>query len=394
MKKQKSLLFRVGGVFVKFTMKLLVVRALVVLGLASGALGAPCRNVTAWPFSASSIWNVPLGASAALVPAGLYSPSDPRGVDAQRFYNFHSDDDYFFVTSTADPLVNWYSQGHWGGNATAAAYCTVTGPLVQQLHFPADAQVQMWGNNNAAALLQPDGDTLILTQPLYVCAPGAPVLSRLDGVHGLASIRGDGALGGHGGSGLSALGGAVRRGELARGAPPLTHALKLELYAHLFYWRPKDGNRSECFWWPAVQCDGYMDSCATDKGCYNGTNPLVRPGALLAIGAADAEALNASLATAPARLLLGALATYGGYLVDDTYWSSASICTEHGVADDFAEEYGFSFTVTANDEDPLAKAWYADLLALFRALSVVTSNAPDAPGGGGAPLAPPPPPFC
>lgn len=120
----------------------------------------------------------------------------------------------------------------------------------------------------------------------------------------------------------------------------------------------------------------------------------MRPGALLAIGSADAVALNASLATEPARALLGALATYGGYLVDDTYWNSTAICTEHGVVDDFAAEWGFSFTVTANDAAPAARAWYADLLALFRALAVVTSNAPGAPGGGGAPLAPPPPPFC
>ena len=356
---------------------------------------APCRNATAWPFSAASIWNAPLGATATLAPARLFDPSDARGAGARAFYNFHSDDDYFFVTSSADPLVDWHSQGHWGGPATAAAYCNVSGPLVRQLHFPAGAEVQMWGNNNAAALLQPDGDTLVLTQPLYVCAPGAPLLSRLDSAHGLASIRGDGALGGHGGSGLSALGGTVRRGELARGAPPIAHALKLELYAHWWFWRPPGGERSECFSWPAVTCDGYMVSCATDPAeCYNGTNPLLRPGALLAIGAADAAALSASLATEPARLLLGALATYGGYLVDDTAWNSTSICTEHGVADDFAREFGYNFTVSASDAHPLARAWFGDLLALFRALSVVASNAPGAPGGGGAPLAPPPPPFC
>lgn len=353
-----------------------------------------CRDAKEWPFNASSIWNTAIGDAATLVPAHLFDPADIRGDGARAFWNFHSDDDYFFVTLASDPLVPWYNQGHWGGPASATAYCNTTGSLVQQLRFPADATVEMWGNNNAAALLQPDGDTLVLTQPLYVCSPGAPVLSILDRAHGTASIRGDGALGGHGGSGLSALGGAVRRGELARGAPPIAHALKLELFAHWWYYRPLNGSREDCFSWPAIACDGYFNSCATDKGCYNGTEPNVRPGALLAIGATDAAALNASLATEPARAILRALATFGGYLVDDTYWNATAICTEHGVADDFAVEWGFNFTVTAGDVTPGARAWYGDLLAIFRALSVVTSNAPDAPGGGGVPLAPPPPPFC
>ena len=160
----------------------------------------------------------------------------------------------------------------------------------------------------------------------------------------------------------------MRRGELARGAPPIAHALKLELWAHWWYWGAR-GNRSNCFWWPAVACDGYFNS-ATDKGAYNGSNPLVRPGALLAIGAADAAALNGTLRSEPARRLLAALATFGGYLVDDTYWNASAICTEHGVEDDFREAWGWNFTVTANEQ------------------------APAAPGGGGAPLAPPPPPFC
>lgn len=357
---------------------------------------ASCRDVTAWPFNATSIWNTPLGDSATLIPAQLFDINDARGDGAIAFWNFHSDDDYFITTSSSDPLVNWYSQGHWGGNATEEAYCSITGPLVKEINFPSTTVVQMWGNNNGAAILQPDGDTLILTQPLYVCAPGAPVLSRLDSAHGLTSIRGEGALGGHGGSGLSALGGTIRRGELSSAATtPIMHALKLELFAHWWYYRPSDGNRSNCYFWPATQCDGYMNACTTDKGCYNGTNPLVRPGSLLAITANDAASLNVSLRTVPAHRLLDALATFGGYLVDDTYWNATSICTEHGVADDFYIEYGYNFSVTAaTNNHPASIDWYNDLLALFRALAIVTTNTPTTPGGGGKPLAPSPPPFC
>ncbi len=108
---------------------------------------------------------------------------------------------------------------------------------------------------------------------------------------------------------------------------------------------------------------------------------------------AAVASLNASLATEPARRLLAALAHYGGYIVDDTYWNATSICTESGVSAEFEEAYGFAYRASAGTPG-LGGAWYADQLAIFRALSIVTSNAEDAPGGGGTPLQPPPPPFC
>jgi len=305
---------------------LAVAIALLAFPAASAATAAPpsCRDALLWPFTAASPWNTPLGASAVFVPARLFDPADPRGASARAFSDFHSDDDYVIATAASDPLVTWFDQGHWGGPATEAAYCSVTGRAVMQLHFPANRTVQMLGNNNAAGLLQPDNRTMLLMQPLYVCEPGAPVLAEASSPPKRVDIFNDtGTLFGHGGSGLSAVGGAIRLGELLPGAPPIRHALKLELFANMFYFRPPDGNRSDCYTWPAIACDGYAFSCATQPlGCYNGTNPLVRPGALLAVPPAQAPALSAKLATAPARALLAALSTYGGYLVDDTYWVS------------------------------------------------------------------------
>ena len=97
--------------------------------------------------------------------------------------------------------------------------------------------------------------------------------------------------------------------------------MQLEFYAHLFYFRPPTGNRSDCYSWPAVQCDGYAFApCSQDPGCYGGTTHGMRPGALLAIPQAAAQSLNATLSTEPARRILGALSTFGAYVVDDTYW--------------------------------------------------------------------------
>jgi hypothetical protein len=125
---------------------------------------------------------------------------------------------------------------------------------------------------------------------------------------------------------------------------PYGHLAQLEFFAHLFYWLPPDENRSDCYSWPAVQvcaqanasfdepittgamlslfqCDGYaFGPCSENPGCYGGTTRLMRPGALLAVPPVDAPALNATLATEPARRILAALSTYGAYVVDDTYW--------------------------------------------------------------------------
>lgn len=88
-------------------------------------------------------------------------------------------------------------------------------------------------------LLLPDNRTLVQMQPVYRCSPGAPLLAKFgnstDGCPqqfpNVTDILGDGALGSHGGSGLSGFGGSIRLGELKEGSPPIRHALKLELYS-------------------------------------------------------------------------------------------------------------------------------------------------------------------
>lgn len=271
----------------------------------------------------------------------------------------------------------------------AAAHCNITGPLHGQINFPYNRLVTAFGNNNGAAILQPDNRTLVLTQPLYRCEPGSPVLSIYDPYHGTTDIQGNGTWGGHGGSSLSCLGGTIRMGELLPGAQPMRHALKAELFAHNYYY-----NQKPCYHWPALNCDGYALNCTQDPwGCYGGHNPLLTPGSLLAIPQADAPAVNASLRTAPARSLLWTLSNYGAYLVDDTYENRGTLCTEHGATDEFAAAWGWPFNVDKSATGPAAD-WYQDLLALFQALQIVTNNGPDTPGGGGTPLQPPPPPFC
>ena len=109
-----------------------------------------------------------------------------------------------------------------------------------------------------------------------------------------------------------------------------------------------------------------------------------------------APAVAAGLRTEPGRRILQALVDFGGYVVDDTgsEQGGGALCMERGVTAELRSAYNVSVAI----EDPLTPTQggdlYADLLAIFRALSVVVNNSPSAVGGGGTPRQPPPPPIC
>jgi len=241
-------------------------------------------------------------------------------------------------------------------------------------------------------VLLPDQETLVQFQPLYRCEVGSPVL----GLHqGLAtswanvSILGNGTNGAHGGSGLSSIGGTIRLGELLPDAPPIRHALKLMLYARQYYW---PGNATTgCFTWPAVQCDGSIHT-PNATNFYNGTNPFIRPGALMAIPTVSTQTQRAEiqLKTTIGRKLFAALRDYGGYLDDNTASNSGAFNVEAGVSDEVKTAYNGTSIGSIVPGDPL----YDDLLVIFQQLHVVANNGPASVGGGGRPMVPLAPPLC
>jgi hypothetical protein len=244
-------------------------------------------------------------------------------------------------------------------------------------------------NNNAAGVLMPDNVSVIQFQPFYRQAPGSPILARYQSgcpqpFPFNVSILGDGNLGAHGGSGLSAVGGTIRLGELAPNSTGIGHALKLELYAHQYYFY---GNSSAtCYAWPAVGCDSYAASQ------YGGKLPYLKPGSLLAVPSAVAPTVQVT--TIPGKLILQALTQYGGYLVDDTADNTGSVCMEAAVTAELQTLYGWSVDIgnplTPSQGAPL----YWDLVSIFRSLSVVINNSNSTIGGGGTPIVPLSPPIC
>ena len=356
---------------------------------------SPCRNAFDWPFTPQSIWNTPIGSGAQFVPANIFVPSKPPP------NYFRIDPAIIVATAATDPIVPWYNQGHWGSPKTNDSYCAITGPLIDRVHFPANLTFTDFGDNAFASVLKPDGRTVFYPHPLFVCEPGGPMLALLmddngPGERSADIYADDGNLGDQFGSGLNAMASALRKGQLLPGAPPIRHALCLEFFAHDYYWTPTNASHADCFRWPAVQCDHHERNCTplvpgtNPLDCYAGTDPHFRPGALLALPPGARAALNASLATAPARGLAQALSDYGAYVCANSA-GAVNFLAELGVAEEFEAAWGFPFNVlwTPNSTSP----WASDLLAILRALNIV-ENAPGAVGGGGVPSMPPPPPFC
>ena len=337
------------------------------------------RDPYLWPFSRDSIWNLPIGASAVFVPANIQQASQS---------GMTTDPDVIILSPNATMSAVYYNSDGWSGGSRCAPQGNVlfNAPIPDSFVVPGAGPTNPDGTtpNYATAILMPDGHTLTQGQPFARCIAGGPATMWWSVTN---DLYGTGIDGGHGGSGLSSLGGTIRLGELVPGGV-IRHVMKINLYglANYYYDGTTHGYR-----WPASQADG----CASS--CYGGTTPALRMGSLLAIPASvNVDSLG--LETGPAKILAKALQDYGAYTVDDTAWSVYAITTEFSPAgrvdDEFNRAWGFPI-------NPSTKTvpWARDMDRLFGALNVVdnwdaaqwatVSASSGAQGaGGGAPRVP------
>ena len=319
------------------------------------------RNKFLWPFSPTSPWNMPIGSDALYLPANF-----------QKAGYAGADEEYLIWLKDGDPLRQLYQPGAWGEGRCTGTQPVGIAPLpIRDDYIVADAQP---GNtpNNASAFLLPHGRTLVQIEPLARCQAGGP-LSRFH-YYIDEDIYGEGIGGSHFGSGLSAIGGSIRKGELTSNQP-IRHGLKVLLWGekYLYYSKEIPGHR-----WPAE----LADSNAAKQ--YHGKNPALVEGSLLAIPPRVTEA-SLNLQTQPAKKLFHALQNYGAYVVDDTGWDNHLIAVETGVLEEFRKTFSYDFQGSSGK-------FYEDLMKLFQALHVVDNNGPKSVGGGGTPrvaLAPP-----
>ena len=329
------------------------------------------RDPWLWPFASDSIWNMPIGDGAIYHGTGHFVAEGAIGADIE----FH------YKTSAQAPLRNLHVPEGW------PVIDGRHGKLLREWRIDDDVVVRTQVSNNCAAFLMPDGRTLEQLEPFIRMERGGILLGYPNPFQGGIDLHGPGIIGTHWGSGLSAFGGSLRHGELT-GDQPIRHVLKLNVFCKRYL--HFDRTSSTPGWrWPATNPDGYAGD-QTNDGHYQGSDPRVVQGALLAI-APTHTAASLGLKTRPARRILQALQDYGAYIVDDTGSESYHLCPSREAAGEFLEVYGHPIDTDARATGA-AKDWHDDLMKLVPLLAVVDNNRADNVGGGGrrrAALAPP-----
>ncbi len=322
------------------------------------------RDPWEWPFEATSIWNMPIGSAAEFQYADLGAAANV-GVDVQHLLELNAD----------DPVREFYGSPGW-----EPVRCGGDDALGFSLPIPDDWIVPDVGDspygytpNGTFAFRLPDSDDIAEGNMVSRCEPGGrvyvPKWKRYPDNRKIQSLRGDGLQGGgQGASGLSALGGTIRKGELTDDEP-IRHALKINPYADVYCYYSEE---IPGFRWPAVSADRYA------PGQYSGTNPEIVMGSLFAIPRGiTAECLG--LESPAARKLFFTLQNYGAYFTEDAAWDVWDLIVERDVEVEFQEAFGISMS---------DKLWRDDVNKLMQSLYVVVNNGPESVGGGGEPLQP------
>ena len=332
---------------------------------------ASTRDPSLWPFARNSIWNLPIGASASYSPANFPS-STGNGINTE---------DEMIMINPANPLRQTYMRtGQW--NATCSE-----GSDFGSFHVPDGLTTPLTSGsflpNNTGGALKSDGKTIQEGIWIARCSGTGPLywgygpLGTHD-IYGLGLVGGSG--GGHGGSGLSAVGGSLRHWEL-QGDEPIRHALKLTVPTKVL---SKSGNGGRGYKWPAVRADGGYDG--SDCYSYSGSTQDAVMGALAALP--PSVDVDSVVSTPLAKRIGHAMQDYGVYIVDtNPCWDPFTFNVENKGNDIVRSRYGYGF-----GDSPLS----GDLFKLISRLNVVTNwneagfnSVKDSNGaqgvGGGAP---------
>lgn len=329
------------------------------------------RNPLYWPFTKTSIWNMPIGSNAEYQPAN-FSAAGNVGLDIQ----------HIIITNENDPIVEvTQSPTFLSGRCSGTIKLGFSVPFPRATIIP-DAGDSPYGGtpNSNFAIIYPDGETVLQSSQISRCEPDGPVYMpdwlKYPANRTETSIKtGDGLIDsdGQGASGMSSLGGTIRLGELI-GHRPLRHAIKINPYANTYvhYSDEKPG-----FKWPAKRADGYANDPSRPNIMYNkNADPNILMGSLFAIPPSiTPESLG--IQTVAGLILFETLQNFGMYFTEDAAYDTWDIIVEEGVGVEFTQTYGFSMH---------SDLWEDEINTLMQALHVITNNTPSSIGGGGIPL--------
>lgn len=340
-----------NGFFILIALILVVVGGLVYYFISQNPAKVPqaaTREVGKWPFARNSIWNLPIGASATYTPANFPS-STGNGINTE---------DEMVMVDPASPLRQTFMRtGQW--NATCSG-----GSDFGSFHVPDGLTTPLTSGsflpNNTGGALKSDDKTIQEGIWIARCSATGPLYWGY-GQLGSHDIYGSGLVGGagggHGGSGLSAVGGSLRQWEL-QGDEPIRHALKLTVPTKVL---SKSGNGGKGYKWPAVRADGGYDG--SDCFSYSGSTQAAVMGAFVAVlPSVDVDSL---VSTPLARRIGHAMQDYGVYIVDvNPCWDPFTFNVENKGNDVVRSRYGYGF-----GDNPLS----GELFKLISRLNVVNN---------------------
>jgi hypothetical protein len=290
------------------------------------------------------------------------------------------DPERIVIAPTATQVNIMYSSAGWTGANRCAPTGGSIGGLPITVPVPATYVVPNSNKNECAAFLLADGRTIAQVQPLALCTAGGNGTSVIAFAN--VDLYGDGITGSHGGSGLSAIGGSIRLGELRPGQTGMRHAVKIDVDDTTVL--AKQTLLANTFRWPAVTSDsGALAS-------YGSANPSqysgMKMGALLAIPASVTLA-SLGLVSAPGLQLAWTLQNYGAYIVDSC-GAQYEISAEDGPAGSKNAEFLADWGYPLDDRIASNTPWTNDFQKCMVALQLVDNNSAVTIGGGGTPLQP------
>jgi uncharacterized protein YjdB len=343
------------------------------------------RDPFSWPFTTNSIWNMPIGSNAVYQPAGFKPVTDFPNVAPYWQGGIAIDDEPIILSKSTDPLMSVYLITNWSYR------CGTTLNSGKQIRFPSNLSYpdpNGSGNtpNYSGAVVQPDG-SLWHFNAIATC--GNNKLAAYDYTFTENNtLTSTGHRGGHGGSGLSGIGGSIRKGELLS-SQPIRHAIKLNVLGSRYLVYNNDGTPG--YRWPAVVADSYANPANDPTWGYGTSNSnnysYMEIGALVAIKP-DVTPQSLGISNPIAIKIFYALQDYGAYIVDDTHWNHYDIPLEEGVVDEVLNGQGTNMRNT----DPQSQ-YFKDMMKIITNLHAITNNSSSSIGGGGTPRKPLAPPF-
>lgn len=377
------------------------------------------RNPLANPFLPTAIWPIPFGISPSWIASGI-PPRTNLAVDGRTAP--------IMMDPTAAKVTLWKNLGQNGAGTSAAgsglreyALTPDTDTIGTPIPVIASMIVPSSQSNSTAALLGPDGKILYeagqfchatpgsyagaspvgaasqaaIAALTVLATPGIATAGHATQYGGADGIQGEGLTGACAGSGLSTLGGVIRKGEFAAGV--IAHALRCDLNGHTdmsrFFSGPVSGDTDTGHRWPATKNDGQYD-VSTSNNYYDGSVPECCEGSLLGLPSSGALATTIfgissptyakclaavqkggswGIQTIPGQIMAVQALTYGWYPCNDSTNSRITFPFEQypggDAMSDFQTLYGYAWS-----QRPGANAFAEDWALILSGICVNDSN--------------------